>query len=236
VRDAVVIDIDVSSDPAGRCAELLAEAGDAGQQIVVTGGSTPAAAYERAAGLGADWSNATLWWSDERCVPPDDPLSNYGLVKRALLDNLPAAPAVNRMRGEAGPAAGADDYERVMRETLGEQLPRLDLILLGLGPDVHVASLFPSQPTLRVRDRIAVGVEQAGHEPYVPRISLTLPVICGARRIVFLVTGRDKAPAVARAFAGDASEDAPGSLVRPTGGTLTVLLDEAAASGLPERE
>ena len=231
------MDIEVSSDPAGRCAELLAAAADAGQHIVVTGGSTPAAAYERAAGLGADWSAATLWWSDERCVPPDDKLSNYALVERALLDKLGGgAPIVHRMRGESGPASGADDYERVMREVLGEQLPRLDLVLLGLGPDAHVASLFPSQRTLRVRDRIAVGVEQAGHEPYVPRISLTLPVLCGARRIVFLVTGRDKAQAVARAFAGDASENAPGSLVPPTGGEMTVLLDEPAASRLRESE
>jgi 6-phosphogluconolactonase len=96
-----------------------------------------------------------------------------------------------------------------------------------------VASLFPGQDTLEVRDRLAVGVEQAGHEPYVPRVSLTLPVLCGAEHIVFLVAGEGKAEAVARAFGSDTPDpQAPGSLVRPTNGTLTLLLDEAAASRL----
>src|SRR5205807_8485032 len=104
---------------------------------------------------------------------------------------------------------------------------------LGLGPDAHVASLFPNQPALEVRDRAAVGVEQAGHEPYVPRITMTLPVLCAGRRILFLVTGADKAEAVARAFAGEPIPDAPGSLVRPTDGEMVVLLDAAAAAQLP---
>ena len=226
--------IDVSADPAGACAELLVRAASAGAHIGLTGGSTPRAAYERASSADADWSQAKLWWSDERCVPPDDELSNYGMTKQALIDRVRGpGPDVHRMRGEAGPAAGADDYERALTRTLGEQLPRLDVLLLGLGPDAHVASLFPSQPALDVTDRSAVGVESAGMEPYVPRISLTLPVLCAARHIVFLVTGEDKADAVARAFAGEPTKEAPGSLVRPTDGQLTVLLDASAASRLP---
>jgi len=224
----------VHDDPAAEVAERLARAAEAGAHIALTGGSTPGKAYERAAELGADWSGATLWWGDERCVPPDDELSNYAMAKAALLDRLPSGeggPAVKRMKGEAGPNAAADDYERELRSAFGEESPRLDWVLLGLGPDAHVASLFPGQPTLHARDRLAVGVEQAGHEPYVPRVTLTLPVLNAAREVVFLVTGADKAEAVRRAFGGDApNPDAPGSLVRPSAGELTLVLDSAAAA------
>jgi 6-phosphogluconolactonase len=114
----------------------------------------------------------------------------------------------------------------------GAGMPELDLVLLGLGPDGHCASLFPGQPTLEERERLVVGVEQAGMEPLVPRVSLTLPVINAARHVVFLVTGEDKAEAVARAFEGDPGAHTPASLVQPASGTLTVLVDAAAASGL----
>ncbi|MFL5884368.1 MAG: 6-phosphogluconolactonase [Thermoleophilaceae bacterium] len=223
-------------DPAAEVAQRLARAASAGAHIALTGGSTPKRAYELAAELEADWSGATLWWGDERCVPADDDLSNYAMAKQALLDRLPqgdAGPGVKRIKGEAGPHGGADDYERELRDTLGEQLPRLDLVLLGLGPDAHVASLFPGQDTLHVHDRAVVGVEQAGHEPYVPRITMTLPVLNAAREVIFLVAGADKAGAVARAFATDTpSTDAPGSMVRPTSGELTLVLDDAAAAQL----
>jgi 6-phosphogluconolactonase len=136
------------------------------------------------------------------------------------------------MRGERGPHVGADDYERELRETLGEQLPRLDFILLGLGSDAHAASIFPGKPALQEHDRPVVGVEEAGLEPFVPRISLTLPVLNAGREVVFLVAGEDKADAVARAFGGEPSPDVPASLVRPENGTLTLLLDEAAAGRL----
>ena len=230
------MDVSVVDDPAQECADLLCEAAEAGAHIALTGGSTPGVAYERAAAAGADWSRAALWWGDERCVPPDDELSNYLLAKRTLLDRLPApgdgGPELHRMRGERGPAAGAEDYANELSERLGEQLPRLDLVLLGLGPDAHVASLFPGHATLNVRDRAVVGEQEAGHEPYVPRITLTLPALCDGRHIVFLVTGESKAAAVERAFGREPSTDAPGSLVRPRDGRMTVLLDAAAASRL----
>jgi 6-phosphogluconolactonase len=233
------MDVRVLEDPAPPCAELLAEAASVGSHIALTGGSTPKRAYELAAGIEADWSRAKLWWSDERCVPPDDELSNYRLAREALLDRLPPAgeggPEVHRVPAERGPHAGADDYEVDLRASLGEAAPRLDFVLLGLGPDAHVASLYPGQPTLDVRDRLAVGVEEAGWKPYVPRVSLTLPVLNAARRVVFLVAGDDKADAVERSFGPGAtpSHDAPASLVRPTAGDLVLLLDEAAASRLP---
>ena len=224
----------VLDDPAEECARRLVAAASSGAHIALTGGSTPRRAYELAADMDADWAGATLWFGDDRCVPPDDELSNYGMAKAALLDRIGGtAPAVKRMRGEDGPNAGADDYERELRQTLGDAMPRLDVVLLGLGPDAHVASLFPGQPTLQVNDRAVVGVEQAGMEPYVPRISFTLPLINAARTVVFLVSGDGKAEAVARAFGGgEPSDQAPASLVRPHSGELVLLLDHAAASGL----
>src|SRR5690349_11389059 len=159
------MDIRVSEDPAADCAEILREAAEAGSHIALTGGSTPGKAYELAAG--ADWSRATLWWGDERCVPPDDDLSNFKLARDSLLDRIEGdQPEVHRIRGERGPHSGADDYERRLRETLGEQMPRLDVVLLGLGPDAHVASLFPGHATLNERDRLAVGEDEAGLEPF----------------------------------------------------------------------
>jgi 6-phosphogluconolactonase len=226
----------VLDDPAEECASRLTAAAAADSHVALTGGSTPKACYQRVAETDTDWSGTTVWFSDERCVPPDDELSNYGMAREALLGRLLAqeegGPAVRRMRGETGPHAGADDYERELRETLGEETPRLDLVLLGLGSDGHVASLFPGASELDVTDRVAVGVEEAGLEPYVPRITLTLPVINAARSVAFLVTGEGKAEAVARAFGGEPTPQVPASLVRPHSGELTLLLDPAAASGL----
>jgi 6-phosphogluconolactonase len=231
VTETLVLD-----DPARECAGRLAAAAAEGLHTALTGGSTPRRSYETAAEMDVDWSGATLWFGDERCVPPDEERSNYRMAKEALFDRLPEAgaggPAIKRMRAERGPHAGADDYERELRETLGEEMPRLDLILLGLGPDGHVASLFPGQPSLEVQDRLAVGVEEAGMDPRVPRVSLTLPVINNARWVVFLVTGEDKADAAARAFGGEPTPEVPGSLVRPHSGELTLLLDRGAASRL----
>ena len=223
----------VSDDPAAEAAELLVAAASAGAHIALAGGSTPRAAYERAAGLGADWSRATLWFGDERCVPPDHEHSNYGMAKTALLDRIEGEqPAVRRIPGELGFAEAADAYERELRAAFGEDVPVLDLILLGLGPDAHTASLFPNDAALGERERVAVGVETPGMAPLVSRITLTLPVVNSARRVVVLVTGEDKAEAVARAFGDAPGPDAPASLVDPDGGGLTLLLDPAAASRL----
>jgi len=227
------VDIQVLDDPAGPVAELLLEVAGRGGQIVLTGGSTPRRAYETASRAGADWSGATLWFSDERCVPPHDSLSNFGLADSALVGRLPKEqrPQVMRMEGELGPEIGAANYEALVREHLGSD-PRWDLLLLGLGPDSHVASLFPGKPELEERRRLVAGVEYAGWQPIVPRISLTFPAINSARRVVFLVTGADKAPAVKRAFGDPPDPDAPGAHVRPKAGELLVLCDAAAAKEL----
>jgi 6-phosphogluconolactonase len=219
----------VLDDPAAAAAERIAAVAGGGGHIALTGGSTPRAAYERAAAMDLDWSAATLWFGDERCVAPDDPRSNYGMAKAALLDRLSAPhPAVRRIRGELGPHEAAESYEQELQQVLGER-PRLDLVLLGLGPDAHCASLFPNDPALEESRRPAVGVEVAGMAPYVPRVTLTLPVLNAAREIIFLVTGADKAGAVARAFGGEPDRSAPASLVAPADGTLTLLMDADAA-------
>src|SRR4051812_2596497 len=226
------MEIRVEENPAAVVADMLAEVASAGGQIVLTGGSTPKLAYETAARAGADWSRAAVWFTDERCVGPEDGLSNFRMANDALLGRLDKSvrPAVHRMQGEVGPDAGAASYEASVREHLGPE-PRWDFMLLGLGPDSHCASLFPGKPAVEERRRLVVGVELAGMDPQVPRISLTLPALNGARRVVFLVTGKDKAQAVRRAFE-EGDPQSPSAQVRPSAGELLVLLDPAAAKEL----
>lgn len=221
--------LEVVDDPARACADRLLEAARAGGHIGLTGGSTPREAYRLAAVDGDAWSGATVWFSDERCVPPEDERSNYGLVRDSLLTG--ASPNVVRMKGELGYDAGADDYERALRDA---GTPELDLLLLGMGPDGHLASLFPDQETLSVRDRLCVGVPQAGFKPFVPRISLTFTAIAAARRVLYLVTGSSKADAAAAAFGDHAKPDphVPSSLLPDLTDRITVLLDRDAAEKL----
>ena len=224
------VDITVVAYPeqaARLAAERLAEQARAGGHVVLTGGATPRLAYELAAMLEPDWSRVELWWGDERCVPPDDERSNYGMAKRALLDRLGQPPAaIHRMQGELGRDEGAAEYKLELSEA-----GVFDLVLLGLGPDGHIASLFPGFPTLDVTSRDVVGSE-AGHEPFIDRISLTLPRLCRTHELLFLVAGEGKADAVARALAGPRSRDTPGSLARASEGTTRAVLDRAAASKL----
>jgi 6-phosphogluconolactonase len=160
-------------------------------------------------------------------VPPDDPQSNYGMAKKALLDRLETQPAaVHRMQGELGRDEAVAEYKHELAEA-----GTFDLVLLGLGPDGHIASLFPNFPTLDVTGRDVVG-SQAGHEPFVERISLTLPRLCNTAELLFLVAGADKADAVARALDGRPSHATPGSLARSAEGTTRAVVDRAAASKL----
>jgi 6-phosphogluconolactonase len=221
-------EVHVSDDPAGAAAERLRAAAG---HVVITGGSTPRNAYELVSAERPDWSGTTLWFTDERCVPPDHEHSNYRMVKDALLDRIDGAEA-HRMQGELGPREGALAYERELQEAFGDELPVMDLILLGLGPDAHTCSLFPGDDALGERERRVAGVDTPGMAPLVSRITLTLPVVNAARSLVFLVTGEDKAEAVARAFTGPPDPRAPGSLVEPATGSLELICDEAAASRL----
>jgi 6-phosphogluconolactonase len=216
--------VQVCEDPAAGLAVILGEVAGAGGHIALTGGSSPARAYALA--RAADWRGATIWFTDERCVAPDDERSNYGMAARALLDHV-AVGRVVRMEGERGPAAGAAAYAAQLEEALGPA-PRLDLAVLGLGSDGHVASLFPGRPEIDERAASVVGVPEAGLEPFVARVSLTLPVINAARRRVFLVTGAGKARAVARVFGARREPTLPAALVQDP----LVLLDAAAAGEL----
>jgi 6-phosphogluconolactonase len=212
----------VAADPAADVAELLAAEAGRGGTIVLTGGSSPGRAYELAAALEPDWKRATVFWGDERCVHPGDERSNYGLARRTLLDRLFSLPAVHRIRGELPPVEAAARYEEELEGIA------LDLLLLGLGPDAHVASLFPGSPQLAERERLAVS-GPAGLEPFVDRVTMTLPALLSARRTVVLTPGAAKADAVERAFREPIDEAAPASLLRTGDGPLEIYLDAAAA-------
>lgn len=226
--------LQIVDDPAGEVAQILAAAAHGGGDVVLTGGSTPADAYGRTAAshLG-DWQRTRVWFGDERCVAADDSRSNFAMADDALLSRLDPPPDVRRMEGERGPHDAADAYERELREVFGDDPPAFDLLLLGLGPDGHCASLFPGAEALDERERWVVGIREAGLEPLVPRVTLTLPALTAARAVVFLVTGEAKAEAMRRAFAEDPTPETPASLVAERAQErLTVVCDAAAASGL----
>lgn len=224
----------IVDDPAAACAELLLAVARAGADIVMTGGSTPRAAYEAAAGDPQAWTRPRVWFGDERCVPAEDERSNYGMFRDALLARIGEAAGqadVRRIEGELGPEEGASRYEAALREA-GH--PRFELLLLGLGPDGHVASLFPGQPTLGERSRWVVPVPKAGFEPHVPRVSFTLTAIAAARHVLFLVSGEAKADVVASVFADGVqpTDRLPATLVPSVNDRVTLLCDPAAAAKL----
>jgi 6-phosphogluconolactonase len=201
--------------------------------LALSGGGTPGRTYELLAGREADWGGVEVWFADERCVPPENEQSNYRLAAETLL--APAAiPAeqVHRMRGELGPDEGAASYARELLEHVGrEELqapapPPLDLIVLGIGPDGHVASLFPGAATLTAgEEAICLGVRDSPKPPP-ERITLSLAVLRAARSCLLLATGAAKADAVS-AMLGEPTRHVPASLLRRE--RLTVIVDDAAA-------
>jgi 6-phosphogluconolactonase len=224
VSDVELVVVPDERTAARETAERLAQAARNGSQVALSGGGTVGGAYELAAQLEPDWGAATLWWGDDRAVPPGDERSNYLLAKRTLLDRLEREPTVHRIRGELGAEAAADEYDRLLEGV------ELGLALNGIGPDGHTASLFPDAPALAERRRRTVAAE-AKLEPFVPRVTMTPPMFATAEVLLFLVTGAGKAEAVRRAFAAEPSPGTPASLVR--GRRTVALLDEAAASRLP---
>jgi 6-phosphogluconolactonase len=222
--DVELIVLDDAEAAADHVGTLLAEAAREGGHIALSGGKSPERAHETAAKLEPDWSRAELWWGDERCVPPDDELSNFGMAKRTLLDNLDVPPKeIHRIRGELEPDVAAADYDAALRGV------RLSLNLLGIGPDGHTASLFPNAPGIHERERLAIAAEP-GLDPRVMRVTMTPPMLANADLVVFLVTGADKAEAAARAFTGHPSPDTPASLIRSRGGRTIAVLDGPAAA------
>jgi 6-phosphogluconolactonase len=225
VSDVELVVVDDEKEAAAVTAERLARAAREGGNIMLTGGTTPRLAYEEAAKREPDWSRTKLWWGDERCVPPEHEYSNYGMAKRALLDRIEPPPAaVHRIKGELGKEAAAADYDRELDDE------PLDLILLGMGPDGHVASLFPNAPTLQQQGRVLPAEAQL--DPFVDRVTLSIPALRGGRELLLLVTGEAKAEAVRRAFGDEPSPATPASLVRSEHGRTTAILDRAAAARL----
>jgi len=233
----VTLEIEVVEDPARACGAMLVGASLGGGHVVLTGGSTPRAAYRELVAavksVGLDLSDTTYWLGDERCVPPDDERANSRMIEEALIGPLAGVtePTFKRIRAELGPDEGADDYER---ELAAAGPPRFDLLLLGLGPDAHTASLFPDQPSVTDRSRLVVGVEMSGMEPFVPRVSFTFEAIARARRVVVLVSGASKAEAVAAAFGPGTRPDphVPSSYLPEVAQELLVLTDPAGAGRL----
>ena len=205
----------------------------------LAGGNTPRRLYqilvaEPFAGL-IPWNCIHFFWSDERNVPPGDPESNYAMARESLLSRVPVPPAhIHRIpTGDSTAIEGADLYERVLREKLPllHGLPRLDYALLGLGANRHTASLFPNRSTLHERQRLVV----ADHVDEINswRVTLTAPVLNNAAQLTFLVIGEDKASAVEQVIEGPRNSDAsPAQLIAPANGTLTWILDSAAAGRL----
>lgn len=207
--------------------------------VALSGGSTPKALFALLAGPEfapqIPWPDVHFFWGDERAVPPDHPDSNYRMAFETLLSKAPVPPEnVHRIEAEKPPEAAAAAYEKTLREFfhLAEtDRPRFDLVLLGLGADGHTASLFPGSPALAEERRpvVAVYVEKLGAH----RITLTLPVLNRAANVFFLVSGADKAAALAAVFRPGAGERLPAARVDPSDGRLVWFVDEAAAPPPP---
>jgi 6-phosphogluconolactonase len=224
--------------------EVIRSATDAVAQrgrftIALSGGSTPKNLYTLIAANASTtlpWNQMFFFWGDERHVPPDSADSNYRMAKEALLSKVPI-PAANIFPVPAeNPDASqaAEAYEQTLRKFFAVapgEFPRFDLILLGMGPDGHTASLFPETAALQEKSRLVVAnwVEKLGGS----RITFTLPLLNAARCIAFLVSGTDKAAALHEVLEGNApAEKYPSRLVQPREGKLIWFVDRAAASGL----
>ncbi|GAC1431027.1 MAG: 6-phosphogluconolactonase [Terriglobales bacterium] len=204
--------------------------------IALSGGSSPKGLFTLLAGGNVPpipWDKTYFFWGDERHVPPDNFESNYRMAKETLLDKLAGPEShIFRVHSEETADKAASDYEQTIKEffklSLGE-FPRFDLILLGIGPDGHTASLFPGTTALKENNRLVVSnwVDKLKTE----RITMTYPVLNNAAAVMFLVIGADKAPAVSKVFE-DSSSELPSQKVRPTSGKLMWMLDEPAASAL----
>ena len=207
--------------------------------IALSGGSTPKSLYNLLATnarASLPWERMFFFWSDERHVPPSDPESNYRMANEAMLSRIPvAAENVFRVLAENPDAdAAAANYDETLRSffalSTGE-FPRFDLILLGMGPDGHTASLFPGTAALQEKSRLVVANWVEKFKTH--RITFTLPLLNAARRVAFLVSGTGKEEALRAVLKGDApGEQYPAKLVRPKDGKLIWLLDRAAASAL----
>ena len=207
--------------------------------LCLSGGSTPESVYAMLGTkflLSVDWKEVQFFWGDERCVPPDNPASNFAMATRTLLSKISPRPnQIHRILGERPPAEAAAAYAEDLRSHFGlggGEFPRFDLALLGLGGNSHTASLFPGSPAIREMERLAVEVEVA--DPIERhRVSMTAPVFNNAAHTMFIVAGEAKAQAVWNVLRGPRdAEKYPAQIIAPPAGEVVWLLDRAAAARL----
>jgi 6-phosphogluconolactonase len=214
-------------------------------RIAISGGSTPKATFEVLAEGGGPWRKRMPWdkldlfWVDERCVPPDNAESNYRMTRKAMLDYVPLKPEqIHRIEGELEPDDAAAHYEAELRRCFGlgkTEAPQFDLIQLGMGADGHTASLFPYSDALRETTKLVTANYVEEKDAW--RVTLTWPVINQARDVFFLVAGAEKAMILNQVFEGPHNpQRLPSQLIIPSGDILTLLLDQAAATLLPETD
>ena len=205
--------------------------------VAISGGATPLTLFRLLCSVEfigrVDWDGVQFFWADERCVEPGSPESNYGSAYREMLGRLPLpAGNLHRIKGEFTPGRAADEYEEEIKDWFGRTgRSGFDLCLLGVGEDGHTASLFPGSDALSRKNRLAVPVYVETLQSW--RVTVTLSVINGSSRVVFLVSGRNKAFIVNEILGqGGAPEAYPAGLVRPEGGCPLWLIDAEAASML----
>lgn len=200
--------------------------------VALSGGRTPQGlfnllstpAYSRK----VDWEQVEFFWGDERCVPPDHMDSNFRNAHEAFLKKV--RPRVHRIQGELEPKEAARKYEAELREVFGANaLPAFDLAIQGIGEDGHTASLFPGAKALQETRRLAVAVYVRKLRSW--RVTLTIPVLCNSRNVLFMVSGRKKSNVLKEIFSGEEPEKYPAGQVRSSSGETVWLLDEAAARG-----
>jgi 6-phosphogluconolactonase len=224
-RDVELVVVADAEEAARTTGELLAAAARRGGHIAFSGGSTPRRAYALAAELHPDWTGVDAWLGDERCVPPDDERANVRLLHETLVTSAERPPIVHPVDTALEPSEAAALYDSAL---IGVGF---ELVLLGLGPDGHTASLFPNAPSLDEADSLAVAAAP-GLEPWVDRVTMTIPALSTTRQLVFLAVGTDKADAARRAFGEPPSPATPASLVRSGGGRTLAILDREAAAAL----
>jgi 6-phosphogluconolactonase len=206
--------------------------------VALSGGNTPRAAYELLAQEPRrnelSWSDVFIYFGDERCVPPTDEQSNYRMARKTFLDAVRIPPAnVHRIRGEIDPGKAANEYASIIRTDLGDP-PRFDLVLLGLGPDGHTASLFPGTPPDTDDGALVRAVYAQSQAMW--RVTITPMVINAAHAVAFAVEGADKAAVLAAVYEGPHDPTKyPAQIVQPSSGQLTWLVDDLAAGMLREK-
>ena len=233
--------IDISADPealAHRVAQWVVDLACATPgrfSIALSGGSTPKRLYQLLAATplleAMPWERVHLFWGDDRFVPRDDANSNYGMAQDAMISHVPIPPGnVHGIEVAGSVNDAAQKYEHELKsyyggDTLDPSRPLFDVVLLGMGPDGHTASLFPGKPAIGERHRWVIEVPEPGLNPHVPRVSLTFPALNSAKSVAFVAAGADKTVMMKRVLAGD--QELPSAHVAPVG-ELIWFVDRAA--------